>query len=81
MGTKPNKRVAYGITISHSETAKNINERGVTASPQPVEKEPDRSFAQPSVVSPPKSVTPRTYGSDQEEKDALKKNSTLKRDV
>jgi len=78
MGTTPNKKVAYGITVSHSETAKSINTqkgKSVTAETQP---EPDRSFAQPSVVHPPKTVTPRTYGSEQDEKDALKKNSTMK---
>ena len=83
MGTTPQgKRPHNGITVSRSTTNKNVDPntgKSTLAGHQPdatVEKQPERSFAQPSPVAPPKVVTPKAHGSEQDEADALKKNST-----
>lgn len=86
MGTTPNgKRPPNDITISRSNTNKSVDPKSgksTVAGPGTADaeaaKQPERSFAQPSPVSPPKALTPKTHASEKDEKDALKKNSTLK---
>lgn len=80
MGTTPNgKRPSNDITISRSTTNKSVDSvTGKSTIAGAEQDAPARSFAQPSPVSPPKVVTPKAHGTEKDEKDALKKNSTLK---
>lgn len=91
MGTQPQgKRQNNDITISRSQTAKSVDPvtgKSTIAGPGTADavsaanqSAPERSFAQPSPTSPPKVVTPKAHGSEDEEKDALKKNSTIRKE-
>jgi len=88
MGTTPQgKRPNNDITISRSGTNKSVdpvNGKSSIAGPGTADAiqaekqtQPARSFAQPSPVAPPKTVTPKAHGSERDEKEALAKNSTL----
>lgn len=87
MGTTPQgKRPNNDITISRSNTAKSVDPvtgKSTIAGPGTADAVeaamPERSFAQPSPVAPPKMVAPKTHGSEKDQKDALAKNSTLKK--
>lgn len=91
MGTTPQgKRPQNDITISRSNTAKSVDPitgKSTIAGPGTADAVeaaraaamPERSFAQPSPVAPPKVVAPKTHGSEKDQKDALAKNSTLKK--
>ncbi len=86
MGTTPNgPRPSNDITISRSSTPKLVDpatgKSTIAGAEVPLEpKAPERSFAQPSPVVPPKVVNPKAHGSDDDEKDALKRNSLKKND-
>lgn len=77
MGTTPQgKRPNNDITISRSNTAKSVDPvtgKSTIAGPGTA---PERSFAQPSPVAPPKVIAPKTHASEQDQKDALTRNST-----
>ena len=79
MGTTPNgKKPSTDITISRSSTSKIVDPvTGKSVSPE--NQPPERSFAQPSPIVPPKVVTPKAYGSEKDQKEALLKNSVLKK--
>ena len=91
MGTTPRgKRPNNDITISRSSTAKSVDPltgKSTIAGPGTADAVeaarqaamPERSFAQPSPVAPPKVVAPKTHASEQDQKNALAKNSTLKK--
>ena len=91
MGTTPQgKRPNNDITISRSNTAKSVDPvtgKSTIAGPGTADAveaarlaaQPERSFAQPSPVAPPKVVAPKTHGSERDQKDALARNSTLKK--
>jgi len=82
MGTTPQgKRPNNDITISRSGTNKSVdpvNGKSTIAGPGAESvAQPERSFAQPSPMVTPKVVTPKAYGSEQDQREALTKNSTL----
>lgn len=88
MGTTPQgKRPNNDITISRSSTNKSVDPvsgKSTIAGPGTAdavraEPAPERSFAQPSPVVSPKVINPKAHSSEKDEKDALKKNSTLKK--
>ncbi|MCG3769185.1 MAG: hypothetical protein JW384_00305 [Nitrosomonadaceae bacterium] len=91
MGTTPQgKRPNNDITISRSGTAKSVDPltgKSTIAGPGTADAieaarqaaQPERSFAQPSPVAPPKVVAPKTHGSEKDQKSALARNSTLKK--
>jgi hypothetical protein len=90
MGTTPNgKKPSNDITISRSTMNKSVDPvtgKSTIAGPGTADAVeaarqaamPERSFAQPSPVAPPKVIAPKTHGSEKEQKDALARNSTLK---
>jgi len=89
MGTKPNKKLSNDITISRSINNRSVDpisgkatitgaEQGMQPAQTVAAKQPERSFAQPSPVTPAKPITPKAHASESDEKEALKKNSLKK---
>ena len=81
MGTQFNgKKPENHVTVSRSATVRNVDPvtgEGVEsgreqAAPANV---PERSFAQPSPAAVVKPVTPKAHASEQDEADAIKRNS------
>lgn len=85
MGTTPNKRPQNDITISRSNTAKSVDPvtgKSTIAGPGTADaiqaaKQPERSFAQPSPVAKPKTITPKAHASEEAQRAALEANSLL----
>jgi hypothetical protein len=83
-GKRPNNN---DITISRSSTNKSVDSvtgKSTIAGPGTADaveaaKMPERSFAQPSPVAPPKVIAPKTHASESDQKEAMAKNSTLKK--